>query len=101
MNAPKQTCIAGLSSPASFTKLRRHRDSPSMCCCVQQVENWVPIPIIETWAVELPPVLAILSLVIFGLLFGVPGVIVGAPLMIVVMILVQKLYIDGMLEDKA
>jgi predicted PurR-regulated permease PerM len=68
---------------------------------VQQVENWALIPLIEKWSVELPPVLAILSLVIFGLLFGVPGVIVGAPLMIMVMILVQKLYIEGVLEDKA
>jgi predicted PurR-regulated permease PerM len=68
---------------------------------VQQVENWALIPIIEKWSVELPPVLAILSLVIFGVLFGVPGVIVAAPLMIVVMILVRKLYIEGILEDKA
>jgi predicted PurR-regulated permease PerM len=68
---------------------------------VQQVENWALIPLIEKWSVELPPVLAILSLVIFGLLFGVPGIIVGAPLMIVVMILVQKIYIEGILGDKA
>jgi len=68
---------------------------------VQQVENWALIPLIEKWSVELPPVLAILSLVIFGVLFGVPGVIVAAPLMIVVMILVEKLYIGGILGDKA
>lgn len=68
---------------------------------VQQVENWALIPIIEKWSVALPPVLAILSLVIFGVLFGVPGVIVAAPLMIVVIILVQKLYIEGILGDKA
>jgi predicted PurR-regulated permease PerM len=68
---------------------------------VQQVENWALVPLIQKWSVDLPPVLAILSLVIFGLLFGVPGIIVGAPLMIVVMILVEKLYIEGVLGDEA
>jgi predicted PurR-regulated permease PerM len=68
---------------------------------VQQFENWTLIPLIEKWSVELPPVLAILSLVIFGLLFGIPGVIVAAPLMIVMMIMIRKLYIEGMLGDKA
>jgi predicted PurR-regulated permease PerM len=68
---------------------------------VQQFENWALVPLIERWSVELPPALAILSLVIFGVLFGVPGIIVAAPLMIVVMILVQKVYIEGMLGDKA
>jgi predicted PurR-regulated permease PerM len=68
---------------------------------IQQVENWALVPLIQKWSVELPPALAILSLVIFGVLFGVPGIIVAAPLMIVVMILVQKLYIEGMLGDEA
>jgi predicted PurR-regulated permease PerM len=68
---------------------------------VQQVENWALIPLIEKWTVELPPALAILSLVIFGVLFGIPGIVVAAPLMIVVMVLVQKLYVEGILGDKA
>jgi predicted PurR-regulated permease PerM len=67
---------------------------------VQQFENWALVPLIQKWTVELPPALAILSLVIFGVLFGVPGIIVAAPLMIVAMILVQKLYIEGVLGDK-
>lgn len=68
---------------------------------IQQVENWALVPLIQKWSVELPPALAILSLVIFGVLFGVPGIIVAAPLMIAVMILVRKLYIEGMLGDEA
>lgn len=66
---------------------------------VQQVENWALVPLIQKWSVDLPPALAILSLVIFGVLFGVPGIIVAAPLMIVVMILAQKLYVEGILGD--
>ena len=68
---------------------------------VQQLENWALIPLIQKWSVDLPPALAILSLVIFGVLFGISGIIVAAPLMIVVMILVQKLYIEGILGDEA
>ena len=68
---------------------------------VQQVENWALVPLIQKWSVDLPPALAILSLVVFGVLFGVPGIIVAAPLTIVVMILVKKLYIEGMLGDDA
>jgi predicted PurR-regulated permease PerM len=37
--------------------------------------------------------------VIFGLLFGLPGVVLATPLMVVVMVLVQKLYVEGALED--
>jgi predicted PurR-regulated permease PerM len=36
--------------------------------------------------------------VIFGLLFGLPGVILATPLMVVAMVLVQTLYVEGMLE---
>lgn len=68
---------------------------------VQQVENWALVPLIQKWTVDLPPALAILSIVTFGVLFGVPGIVVAAPLMIVVMILVQKLYIEGILGDEA
>ncbi len=68
---------------------------------VQELENWALIPLIDRWAVKLPPALTILSLVIFGVLFGIPGIIVAAPLMIVVMIVVEKFYIEGILGDKA
>ncbi len=70
-------------------------------CAIQEFEGWALIPLIEKWAVRLPPVLTILSVVIFGYLFGVPGIIVAAPLMIVVIILVRKLYIEGLLGEKA
>lgn len=57
--------------------------------------------LIDKWAVMLPPVLTILAVVIVGALFGIPGMIVAAPLMIVVTILVRKLYIEGALSDQA
>lgn len=64
---------------------------------IQQVEGNVLMPVVQRWAVALPPALGILAVVIFGLLFGLPGVILAVPLMVVAMILVQELYVDAAL----
>lgn len=70
-----------------------------LCVLIQQIEGNLLMPFVQRWAVELPPVLGITAAVIFGLLFGLPGVILATPLMVVVMVLVQKLYVEGVLED--
>ena len=49
-------------------------------------------PIVQRWAVSLPPALAVISVVIFGLLFGILGAIFATPLMTVVMLFVERLY---------
>lgn len=67
---------------------------------IQQIEGNLLMPWVQRWAVELPPVLGITAAVIFGLLFGLPGVILATPLMVVAMVLVQKLYVEGLLEAK-
>lgn len=70
----------------------------AMSVAIQQIEGNLLMPFVQRWAVELPPVLGITAAVIFGLLFGLPGVILATPLMVVVMVLVQKLYVEGVLE---
>jgi predicted PurR-regulated permease PerM len=45
----------------------------------------------QRWAVRLPPVLALLSVLVFGALFGVPGVLLAMPLMVLAMALVEQL----------
>jgi predicted PurR-regulated permease PerM len=67
---------------------------------IQQIEGNVLMPIIQKWAVALPPALGLLGVVIFGLLFGILGVLFATPLMVVVMVFVQKLYVDTALEPK-
>jgi predicted PurR-regulated permease PerM len=67
---------------------------------IQQLEGNVLMPVIQKWAVELAPALGLLGVVIFGLLFGVLGVLFATPLMVVVMVFVQKLYVDTALEPK-
>jgi predicted PurR-regulated permease PerM len=47
-------------------------------------------PVAQRWAVRLPPALGLLSVLVFGLLFGLAGVLLAVPLMVVVVTLVQQ-----------
>ena len=60
---------------------------------LQQLEGSVLVPLVQRWTVSLPPVLGLLAVVLFGTLFGPLGVLVGTPLMVVGMVLVQTLYL--------
>ena len=60
---------------------------------INQVEGNVIMPLVQKWAVALPPALGILSVVAFGALFGIAGVLFAVPLMVVAMTLAQELYI--------
>ncbi len=66
---------------------------------VQQIESNLLTPLIQRWAVELPPVIALLSIVAGGLLFGFLGAIFATPLAVVVMTLVRCLYVEDTLES--
>jgi len=61
---------------------------------VQQLEGNLVIPMVQRWAVQLPPVLSLLAVVVFGTLFGIEGIILGTPLMVVAVVLIRKLYVD-------
>lgn len=65
---------------------------------VQQIEGNLLVPLIQRWAVHLPPALSVGAVVIFGSLFGVPGILFGTPLMVITMVLVQHLYVQRMPE---
>jgi predicted PurR-regulated permease PerM len=66
---------------------------------LQQLEEYLLQPFVQRWAVAMPPVLTMLSAVIFGILFGTIGVVFATPMMVIVMVLVRKLYIQGALES--
>lgn len=66
---------------------------------IQQVEGNILMPLLQRWAVKLPPILGLLSVVVFGILFGVAGVLLATPLMVVSMVLVRKLYVEDVLES--
>jgi predicted PurR-regulated permease PerM len=60
---------------------------------VQFIEGHLVVPIVQKWAVALPPALTLVAIVAFGILFGIAGLFFAVPLTIVTMILVQRLYV--------
>jgi predicted PurR-regulated permease PerM len=68
---------------------------------VHQIEGNVVMPIVQKWAVALPPALGIASIVVFGWLFGLPGVLFAVPLMVVVIALVKTLYVEALERQPA
>jgi len=60
---------------------------------VQQFEGYVLQPLVQQYAVDLPGVVLIFSLIAFGVLFGVIGIIFAAPMAVVTYVMVKKLYV--------
>ena len=60
---------------------------------VQQFEGNVLTPLVQQYAVDLPGVILLFSLLGFGALFGALGVILAAPLAVVTYVLVKRLYV--------
>jgi predicted PurR-regulated permease PerM len=60
---------------------------------VQQFEGNVLTPLVQQFAVDLPGVVLLFSLLAFGSLFGALGVILAAPLAVVTYVLVKRLYV--------
>lgn len=69
-----------------------------LAVAIQQIEGNLLMPFVQRWAVDLPPVLGMAAAVMFGVLFGLLGVLLATPAMVVLMTLVQRLYIEGVLE---
>lgn len=67
---------------------------------VQQLESYLITPLVQRKAVHLPPVLTILSIVGFGILLGLPGIVMAAPLAVTLMVAVERLYVRGTLDKQ-
>ena len=70
-----------------------------LCIAIQQVEGHVLMPLVQRWAVSLPPVLGLMSTLVFGVLFGVIGVLFATPMMVVVMTWVQCLHVERLAAE--
>ena len=64
---------------------------------IQQVESNVLSPLIQQHMVHIPPALVILSVVAFGLIFGIAGIILATPLAVIAMVLVGMFYVQDVL----
>jgi predicted PurR-regulated permease PerM len=61
---------------------------------IQILEGYLLTPIIQKRAVDLPPVLTLASLMLFGALFGGPGIAMATPILAAVRVAVLRLYVD-------
>ncbi|WP_165067861.1 AI-2E family transporter [Paludisphaera rhizosphaerae] len=66
----------------------------------ESLEGYVVTPLIQQKLAELPPVLTLLAIALAGVLFGVVGLIVAAPLAVAIKTLVEELYIKDALGDR-
>jgi predicted PurR-regulated permease PerM len=71
----------------------------AMYIAVQQIEGNVIYPFIQRRAVDLPPVMTLAGVLVFGVLFGPLGVILAAPLLVVIFTLVKVLYLRNTLGE--
>ena len=67
---------------------------------VQQIEGNLLEPLVQQRAVDLPPALLLFALVAGGLLFGIVGIILAAPLTVVLYVLVKRLYVQEALHTE-
>jgi predicted PurR-regulated permease PerM len=65
---------------------------------IQQFEGNVLTPLVQQYAVDLPGAVLLFSLIGFGTLFGTLGVILAAPLAVVTLVLVKRLYVIETLD---
>ncbi len=64
------------------------------------IEAYIAAPLVQQKTVSLPPAILILTLIGFGALFGVLGLIVAAPLTAVALVLIKIVYIEHVLGDR-
>ena len=64
---------------------------------IQQTESNLLVPFIQRRAVHLPPVLALFGTVLFGLIFGIAGLLFANPLVVSIMVVVRMAYVNDAL----
>lgn len=67
---------------------------------VQIIESNLVTPYIERQTVELPPALTVVAQLALSILIGGVGLILATPLVAVIVVLVQSVYIEDVLGDK-
>jgi len=68
---------------------------------VQQIEGNIAMPLLQRWTVSMPPVVSMLSMVAFGLLFGFWGVLLATPMAVASMTILRMAYVEDMLEKRS
>lgn len=66
---------------------------------VQQIESYIVTPLFQRGVVSLPPALVLGAQVVLAVLFGLLGIFLSTPLLVVVIVLVQTLYVEDVLGE--
>lgn len=67
---------------------------------VQSLEGYILTPLLDKKFVSIPPAMDLFGLVLLGLLAGIGGVFLASPLMAVLIVIVNELYVKDYLEGK-
>jgi predicted PurR-regulated permease PerM len=66
---------------------------------IHLIESYAVVPLLQRWAVHVPPALTVIGIVIFGGLFGWMGVVLATPLMVTTIVWVKKIYLESVLKE--
>jgi predicted PurR-regulated permease PerM len=67
---------------------------------IQSLEGYLISPYIQQQAVSTPPALVLIAQLVLGADFGILGLLLASPLVVVVMVLVQMLYMRDVLKEQ-
>lgn len=66
---------------------------------VQVLESYVVNPLVEARAISLPPALIVIAQVVAATWLGAMGILLASPLLVVVVVAIQMLYLDARLGE--
>jgi predicted PurR-regulated permease PerM len=64
------------------------------------IEGNVTQPLLQRWAVSLSPVINLLAIVAFGIIFGVWGAVLATPMAVALSVLIRMAYVEDVLEAR-
>lgn len=67
---------------------------------VQAAEGYVITPVIQRWAIYMPPAVLLVAQLILGVWLGFLGVLLATPLTLVLLITVQMFYVEDVLHQR-
>jgi predicted PurR-regulated permease PerM len=64
------------------------------------IEGNITQPMLQRWAVSIPPVVNLLAILVFSPLFGLWGAVLATPLSVALWVLVKMVYVEDILKDR-
>ena len=66
---------------------------------ISLIQSQIISPLLIAGRIQLPPIMVLLSQIIFGVFFGFMGLLLAVPLAAILMVLIQEIYIKDVLGD--